>query len=40
VEPVLANLRHNKRLDRFRLHGQTKVDMQFKLCCLVHNIEN
>ncbi|MCU0647844.1 MAG: transposase [Gemmatimonadaceae bacterium] len=39
VEPVFANLRHNKRLDRFTLRGQTKVDTQWKLFCLVHNIE-
>jgi transposase len=39
VEPVFANLRHNKRLDRFTLRGQTKVDAQWKLFCLVHNIE-
>ena len=39
VEPVFANLRHNKRLDRFTLRGQPKVDTQWKLYCLVHNIE-
>ncbi len=39
VEPVFANLRHNKRLDRFTLRGRTKVDGQWKLYCLVHNIE-
>jgi hypothetical protein len=39
VEPVFANLRHNKRLDRFTLRGRTKVDTQWKLYCLVHNIE-
>lgn len=39
VEPVFANLRHNKRLDRFTLRGQTKVDGQWKLFALVHNIE-
>lgn len=39
VEPVFANLRHNKGLRRFTLRGQTKVDAQFKLFCLVHNIE-
>ena len=39
VEPVLANLRHNKRLDRFTLRGRTKVDGQWTLFCLVHNIE-
>jgi transposase len=39
VEPVFANLRHNKGLDRFTLRGQKKVDTQWKLFCLVHNIE-
>jgi Transposase DDE domain len=39
VEPVFANLRHNKRLDRFTLRGQRKVDVQWKLYCLVHNLE-
>jgi hypothetical protein len=28
-----------KRLDRFTLRGQKKVDGQWKLYCLVHNIE-
>ena len=39
VEPVFANLRHNKQLDRFTLRGRTKIDAQWKLYCLVHNIE-
>ena len=39
VEPVCANVRANKRLDRFTLRGRTKVDGQWKLFCLVHNIE-
>ena len=39
VEPVFGNLRHNKGLDRFTLRGQKKVDAQWKLFCLVHNIE-
>lgn len=39
VEPVFANLRHNKRLNRFTLRGRTKVSTQWHLYCLVHNIE-
>ena len=39
VEPVFANIRYNKGLDRFTLRGQKKVDTQWKLYCLVHNIE-
>lgn len=39
VEPVFGNLRGNKRLRRFTLRGQGKVDGQWKLYCLVQNIE-
>jgi transposase len=39
VEPVFGNLRHNKKLNRLTLRGRTKVDGQWKLMCLVHNIE-
>jgi len=39
VEPVFANLRHNKRLDRFTLRTRSKVNAQWNLYCLVHNIE-
>ncbi|WP_136420438.1 IS1182 family transposase [Herbaspirillum sp. ST 5-3] len=39
MEPVFGNLRHNKKLNRFTLRGRIKVDVQWKLFCLVHNIE-
>ncbi|MFA5914557.1 MAG: transposase [Sterolibacterium sp.] len=39
VEPVFGNLRHNKRLDRFTLRTRSKVNTQWNLYCLVHNIE-
>jgi hypothetical protein len=39
VEPVFANIRHNKRMNRFTLRGKNKVDGQWKLYALVHNIE-
>ena len=39
VEPVFGNIRHNKRLNRFTLRGRCKVDTQWKLYCMVHNIE-
>lgn len=39
VEPVFGNLRYNKRLSRFTLRGREKVDGQWQLFCLVHNIE-
>lgn len=38
VEPVFANLRSAKRLDRFTLRGKTKVNAQWLLYCLVHNL--
>jgi transposase len=39
VEPVFANIRHNKRLNRFTLRGHAKVNTQWHLYCMVHNIE-
>lgn len=38
VEPVFANLQ-NKGMRRFTLRGRKKVDAQWKLFTLVHNIE-
>jgi transposase len=39
VEPVFANIRVNKRLDKFSLRGKIKVNIQWLLYCMVHNIE-
>jgi hypothetical protein len=39
VEPVFANVRTQKRMDRFTLRGHAKVGIQWKLYCMVHNIE-
>ena len=39
VEPVFGNLRHNKRLTRLNLRGREKVNTQWHLYCMVHNIE-
>lgn len=39
VEPVFANLRHNKRLSRLNHRGHAKVRTQWSLYCMVHNIE-
>ena len=39
VEPVFGNIRIQKRLDRFTLRGKLKVNIQWLLYCLVHNIE-
>jgi len=38
VEPVFGNIRSNKGLDRFTLRGKEKVNGQWQLYCLVHNI--
>lgn len=39
VEPVFANLSVNKGLNRFSLRGLKKVRGQWKLYCLIQNIE-
>jgi len=39
VEPVFGNIGTNKRLNRFSLRGKQKVQGQWKLFCIVHNIE-
>jgi len=39
VEPVFANIGTNKRLNRFTLRSKKKVQGQWRLYCLVHNIE-
>lgn len=38
VEPVFGNIRSTLGLDRFSLRGRTKVQTQWLLYCLVHNI--
>jgi transposase len=39
VEPVFANIRSQKRLDRFSFRGKVKVNIQWKIYALIHNIE-
>ena len=39
VEPVFGNLESNKGLKRFTLRGKEKVNAQWLLYCMVHNIE-
>lgn len=39
VEPVFGNIGTNKGLNRFSLRGRKKVQGQWQLYCLVHNIE-
>lgn len=38
VEPVFGNLKNNIGLLRFTLRGKTKVNIQWNLYCIVHNI--
>jgi hypothetical protein len=38
VEPVFANTCEQKRMSRFTLRTKRKVDVQWKLFALVHNI--
>ncbi|TVQ70510.1 MAG: IS1182 family transposase [Oceanospirillales bacterium] len=39
VEPVFGNIGTNKGLNRFSLRGKSKVQGQWQLFCLVHNVE-
>jgi transposase len=39
VEPVFGNINTTKGLNRFTLRGKTKVNSQWLMFCLVHNIE-
>ena len=39
VEPVFGNIGTNKRLSRFSLRSRKKVQSQWQLYCMVHNIE-
>jgi transposase len=39
IEPVFGNIKACKRMDRFTLRGRIKVNIQWVLYCLVHNIE-
>lgn len=39
VEPVFGNIGTNKGLNRFSLRGKTKVQGQWQLFCMVHNLE-
>ena len=38
VEPVFGNIRSAKRLSRFSLRGRKKVNTQWLLFCMMHNI--
>lgn len=39
VEPVFGNITCNKGLNRFSLRGKKKVQGQWQLFCMIHNIE-
>ncbi len=39
VEPVFADITHCKRMNRFTLRTKAKVNIQWLLFCMVHNIE-
>lgn len=39
VEPVFANITINKKMNYFTLRGKNKVNAQWLMYCLVHNIE-
>ena len=38
AEPVFANIRVHKVMNRFTLRGRIKVNIQWWLYCMVHNI--
>ena len=39
IEPVFGNITANKGMNKFTLRGQDKVNTQWQMYCLVHNIE-
>ena len=39
IEPVFGNIREQKRMNRFTRRGKQKVNTQWLLYCMVHNIE-
>jgi transposase len=38
IEPVFGHIRHTRKLNRFTLRGKRKVNGQWLMYCLVHNI--
>jgi len=38
IEPVFANIKTGKGLDRFMLRGRAKVNSQWQLYCITHNL--
>jgi len=39
VEPVFGNIGSNKKLNRFSLRSKKKVQGEWQLFCMIHNIE-
>ena len=39
IEPVFGNITSNKGMNRFTLRGQEKINAQWQMYCLVHNVE-
>ena len=39
IEPVFGNIRYNKHLNRFTYRTKVKVNTQWLLFCLIHNME-
>ena len=39
VEPVFAQIKHNKNFKRFNLRGKTKVEIETGLIALAHNLK-
>jgi len=39
IEPAFANICFNKKLNYFTLRGKAKVNIQWLLYCIIHNIE-
>ena len=39
IEPVFGNITVKKGMNKFTLHGQEKVNSQWQMYCLVHNIK-
>jgi len=39
IEPIFGNITVNKSMNKFTLRGIEKVNAQWQLYCLVHNIE-
>lgn len=39
IEPVFGNITVNKGMNQFSLHRQGKMNAQWKMYCLEHNVE-